>query len=809
MQAKLIILAILVSIMALGSNADAEDYPYLWYPHVQNSVASVSGAEGTFFNPAALKADPRLELGFYHSLNDSTFNGDNGIVFSRGGFGISYYNLHLDGKPGVNSWTLAAATKYTSRLLLGLSYTFYKTDREGYHNDHFWKTGFLYRPSRQFSFGAVIDNVNRMEFASKSTERVYTIGAGFRPFKEKVTISADYRIQGGEELSDGLLTGFLEVELKEGLWLNGHVDENREFGIGLSFAFGESITDCYGRFDRDGGFSKGVISHKYTYNRPAYALLEPDRYVILRLSGSYPEERRKSLPFVQSSCSFADLILGLDKISKDRQVTGVAVHIEDLALGWAQLEELRGKLSCVRRNGKTVVVFLGPFSGTGAYYLASVADRIAMQRVDALSIVGLLAEVTFYKGLLDKLGIEAEIERTGAYKSAADLITREDMSPHHAEAVNALLDDLWFEITVKIAECRGIPTDSIERTVDRSPLTSIEAVDAGLIDTLIYPDMFSEWAESQMPGGDDIVFEDYIKSEDINRRWGEPPRVVVIPAEGSIVRGKSSTSLLLGKTIGSFTLNNSIKKARDSESVKAVVLRVNSPGGEVIGSESIWRQLKLTQEKKPVIVSMSNVAASGGYHISSASDWILAENMTITGSIGVIYGKLNLSGLREKIGFSTYHLKRGENADFYTPARGYTDEQRQKVRSEIELLYRDFVMTVAQNRNTSFERIEEVAQGRSWSGSRAVEHNLIDQIGGLSDAIDVACRMANVNRGDVVVEVVPTRAFSLFPSAYPLESVFELAKSLVDWDQSAVLSELTAGLGECWFYRSPYELHIR
>ncbi len=809
MKTKHAIIGILTFIVFCGSIAGAERYPSLQYPHANRSIASVSGVEGTFFNPAVLGAGQRLEIGFYHSFNDSTFNGDNGVAFTRGGAGFSYYSLRLDGRPGVNSWTFAYGTRHSSKFLFGGSYTFYKTDRAGYKNDHFWKAGGLFRPNRHISVGAVVNNINRMEVASGKTRREYTLGFGIRPRGGKVTISGDYLFFGGEQFTDGSFTGFTEIELKEGLWLQGHVDESGAFGLGLSFAFGEAQTGSYANFDDKAGFSRGVLSQKYSYNQSGYAFFEPNRYIVLKLSGSYPEEREESFLWRKSNRTFADLVLGLDRISDDEHITGVALKIGRTGLGWAQLEELRDKLSELRRKGKTVVAFLEPFSGTGSYYLASVANKIAMQRVDVLSITGLLAEVTFYKGMLDKLGIDAELEHSGDYKTASDLITREDISTHHREAIDAILDDLWAEITARISSSRGISRENLQSAIDAAPLMSLDAVELGLIDTLIYPDIFDEWVKSQIEESSGISFEKYVDAEDYGTRWGESPRVAVIPAEGSIVLGKSSHSLLTGKMLGSSTLNRSIKSAREDGSVKAVVLRVNSPGGETLGSESMWRELKLTQEKKPVIVSMGNVAASGGYHISSASDWILARNMTITGSIGVIYGKLDLSDLRNKIGLSTFHLKRGENADFYTMTRGYTDQQREKVRSEINLIYEDFVGKVAENRNTTPEAIDIVAQGRAWSGSRALQHNLIDQIGGLSEAIDVACEKANLDREEVVVDVMPTRKPSLLPSMYPVDFAARVVQFVFDPDMSDVSSVLSAEFGEGWLYRSPYELRIR
>ncbi|MBU1319707.1 MAG: signal peptide peptidase SppA [candidate division Zixibacteria bacterium] len=809
MYVKRVVAGILIILTAIAANANAVRYPSISYPHGARSVASVDGTDAVFYNPAVMKSNPYLEMQFYHSFDDSTFDGDNGLVFSRGGLGLGYYSLKRSGEPSVSSWTIALASRYNKRLLVGSSYTFYKTDRQGFHNDHFWKIGMVYRPNRKLSLAAVANNLNRMEFEGDKTSVEYTVGGGLRPFGEKITLSGDYLFYGGEKFKHGRFTAFADIKLKDGMWVSGHADENKFFGIGLSLAFGRSVVESYAYFDDEPEFGSGVVSYGYSYNTRGYALLHPNRYTVLKLSGSYPEERQTSFLWKKERRTFSDLILGLDRIRDDAHITGIALYLDHPKFGFAQLEELRVKIMQIKARGKEVVCFLAPLSGTGSYYLASACDKIAMQRLDQLEMMGLRAEVTFYKGTLDKLGIDAQLEHIGDYKTASDLVTRDSMSVCHREAVDALLDDIWDQVMCGIAESRAISSDSLMLLIDNAPITSVDALEAGLVDTLIYPDEFEDWAGAQLSGASPVTFKQYIDIGTYDARWGELPCVAIIPAEGSITDGVSGNSLFTGKSLGSETLNQAIRRARTNESVKAVVLRVNSPGGQVLGSESIWRELKLTQEQKPVIVSMSNVAASGGYHISSASDYILAQNSTVTGSIGVIYGKLDLSRLRENLGFSTYIVKRGDNADFFSMAHGFTDEQRLKLHKQIRLVYDDFVNTVAENRGMTYDEVDEVAQGRIWSGNRAFDRNLIDGIGGISDAIDTACQLARIKRRDVVVEIVPTRQHSAIPSLQPLATVAGLIRLVTHPEVAEIPDDFAAGLGNGYYFRSPYEIRIK
>ncbi len=801
--------ALLLILIMTSSGLAGEKYPFLIYPHAPRSVATAWGAEKFYFNPAALRSNMSAQLGYYHSFKDSTFNGDNAVIFSRSGFGAAYHNLTLLNNPGVSSWSLGLAAGQTRDFLIGGSYTFYKTDLQGYDNAHFWKVGILMQPPKNFSIGLVADNINGMKFEGDRTDVEYTLGIGYRPFGKELTLAADYGFYSGEKFKDGHLTGFAEIRLKEGLWISGHVDEDGAFGAGLSFAFGSTHTRGYTVFDKNTEMSHGTIEYNIFADKKENAALAPKHDVRLNLSGGFPEDTHGGYLWVNPPRTFTEMIVGVRKIANDPHVTSLSLYIDSPGLGWAQLEELRDEIKRLKSRGKIVTAFLAPLSGTGSYYLASAADRIAMQKVDAISLTGLLGTVTYYTGTLDKLGIEAELEYIGKYKSMAYTLTRDSISPYHAEQVNDLLDDIYDEVISAIASARNIDRDSLTGIIDNAPVPSIEAKELGLIDAVMYPDEFSEWARESGNSNRQSGFWSYIQTDDQSPDWGEPYKIAVVPVTGPMVYGESHTSLWDGQSTGSDVIVGAIRRARNTPHVRALVLRVNTPGGEVLGGEAIYRELQRTRDKMPVIVSMSNVAASGGYYISAASDSIFSDRTTVTGSIGVIFGKAVFEELRDKIGLSTFHFKRGENSDIYSASSHYTESQRAEVRRQVELIYENFINLVADNRNMSYEAVDSLARGRTYSGLRAHRAHLVDEIGGIGDAIDAAIRSSGIDHERTEVVVFPTRGYFTFPTLDPIALAQGAISLLVGDSDLNTLSSFRLGRLRGLFLLPPYELEIR
>jgi len=799
---------VILVFLLMASSLAGEKYPHLTYPHAPRSVATAWGTEKFIFNPAALRTTMAAQVGYYHSFNDSTANGDNAVIFSRSGIGIAYHNLTLFNDPGVNSWTLGVAMGQTKDVLIGGSYTFYKTDLQGYKNAHFWKIGFLLRPARSISIGAVANNINGMEFGGNETDAEYILGLGWRPLDKRITLAGDYTCYSGEKIKDGYLTGYAEVRLKEGVWLSGHFEEGGAFGAGLSFAFGPSNTRAYTVFDDDAKMSHGTIECNVFSQKSEHAAFAPRYDVRVNLSGGFPEDKHGGYLWIDSPKTFTDLIMGFREIAGDRHVTSVSLYINKPGLGWAQLEELRAEILNLRDSGKFVTAYLAPLSGTGSYYLASAADKIAMQRLDAISLIGVLGRVTYYTGTLDKIGVDAELEYIGKYKSLAYTVTRDSISPWHAGQVNDLLDDIFEEVVSSIAESRNILRDSLIAIIDDAPVSSVEAQEFGLVDEIIYPDEFGEWSRKIVNSTMQSEFWSYIRRGEQTPFWGEPDKIAVVPVSGEMRYGASDYNLFTGSATGSNMIVRAIRAARNSPNVRAIVLRIKSPGGEVLGSEAIYHELQKAREKMPVIVSMSTIAASGGYYISLASDSVFSDRLTMTGSIGVIYGKPVFRKLRDKIGLATYHFKRGQNSDLYSTSAHFTERQREEIRGMTEMVYEDFVSKVADRRKMTYEAVDSIAQGHSYSGVRALRHNLVDRIGGIGDAVEAAIEICELQESDTEVIVFPTRTYLQIPSLDPIAIAQDAIARLIGDGVEEFVPQLNLHGNRNLLFLPPFELDI-
>ncbi|HDS01651.1 MAG TPA: signal peptide peptidase SppA [candidate division Zixibacteria bacterium] len=801
-------IAVLIILWLLPACLASERYPYPYYPLPEYSGAVTFGTLSIFQNPAALGINPDMELMYLHSFNSDRFSGDNSILFSRNGLGLAYQNYRLSVDDAMNAFTIGFSGHISQGIYAGATYKFIKAeDGNPYHNDHFWNLGLLWRYSREISLGFVAENLKGMEFAGEETDIEYKLSAGFRPLQELLTLSADWSWSGGEAFSDGVFRGFFNLKIKEGIGILGSVDEDGNFGFGVNFSFGYNQIGTYHTYTNGGHDWSGLLYSGYSYRPQGWVFPVKKKFLKLTLSGSYPETGEKDFFLAPERTTFLDLVQTLNRALDDEIISGIYVELRNPRLGWAQIKELRTLFHSFRNKGKAVLFYLGHLPGNASYYLAASADKIAMHRVDDLAITGLLGEVTFYKGTLDKLGIEADIYAAGKYKSAADILTRDSMSRHHREAVNKLLDDIFEQYVNDLAFDRDLTRDSVISLIDNAPHVSEEAVQAGLVDTILYQDQIPDWQKSRFGSSCSIDFEEYSKRKPYRERWGLPPQIAVIPVEGTLMSGSSGEIPFYGKTTGSKDLAMAIEYARKNSRIRAVVLRLNTPGGDGLASDLLHRELELLSKEKPLIVSMGNVAASAGYHLASAGDYIYAQPSTVTGSIGVVYGKLDLSDLRENIGFTTYHLKRGKNADFFSWNTGFTEQQEQKLQRQLDLMYEDFVQIVAEGRDLSYDYVESVAQGRVWSGSAARELKLVDDYGGLWDALHDAKERAGISDDEVEIVSFPKRPFRFLDLWSGLSSAAKTIKSLMFGN--GILSDTANDSGfSSYYYILPYSIKI-
>ena len=392
----------------------------------------------------------------------------------------------------------------------------------------------------------------------------------------------------------------------------------------------------------------------------------------------------------------------------------------------------------------------------GEYYLACAADWLVCPPVSAINLDGLNAETTFYTGLMDKLGIDFEYEVVGKYKSAVEQYSRTSLSEPAREARESVLDDIFADLTETIAADRGLSADRVRELIDSGPLVSVEAQRAGLIDQVAYEDELDEIVRSKIARhAQRVGLDDLSKRRYHRTTWGPAPQVAVVFAEGTMLSGADRDDPLAGEVMGAQTVAAAIRAARNDRDIKAIVLRINSPGGSGIAADVVKREIDLTRGKKPLVVSMSDVAASGGYYIGCAADSVFASPGTITGSIGVYYGKVNLAGLYEKIGIDKETSVRGAHAGMYSMSRSFTDDEREIVRGQVQMFYDNFIKVVAEGRRREPELIEPVAQGRVWTGKAAKEAGLIDAFGGLQEAIASAAQLAGIADKHYEIKVLP------------------------------------------------------
>lgn len=448
-----------------------------------------------------------------------------------------------------------------------------------------------------------------------------------------------------------------------------------------------------------------------------------------------------------------DVSSAIRRAAEDDHVEGLVLHIDEIEWGWARIGEVRDAVLAFRRSGKPVYASLAA-GGEREYLLASAADMVCAPPTAQLQLDGLAMTATFFRGSIDKLGVSPNFVQVGAFKSATETYTRSGFSAPARDALESLLDDLYALLCDSLASARGLDPDSVRALLDSGPFTATEALAHGLVDTLLYaPDVDSlatSLGSRHLPG---VSMSRYIDRN-------PPPRVgahiALIVASGAIVPGKSSEDPLQGRLLGSETLVQALRDARTRRAVRAVVLRIDSPGGSAQASDDIWREVTRCREVKPVVVTMSDAAASGGYYIAVGGDVLLAEPATLTGSIGIFGGKLNIAGLYRKLGIGVETLQRGRHATILSEVHDFTDEEREVYQRHLAEFYTGFLERVSRNRGMSVPEVDSVAQGRVWSGLAAYDLGLVDGLGGIDDAIAIAREKAGIRADeDLVVDVLP------------------------------------------------------
>ncbi|MGD8903353.1 MAG: signal peptide peptidase SppA [Anaerolineae bacterium] len=483
-------------------------------------------------------------------------------------------------------------------------------------------------------------------------------------------------------------------------------------------------------------------------------------YIVLHMSGTYPERtvqrpRRfplSLLPWPSPPPSVDSFATSLERIAHDPRVKGAVLIMSDLAAGPATVGSLRAAILRLRQAGKRCVAYMHDL-GTWTYYLASACDEILAPESTTFRATGLWSEAVFLKDTLALVGLEADFEAIAEYKVSPDTMRRSKMTDPHREMLESLLDSLYNEITATVAQGRDMSEEVVRSLFDEAPMTASQASDAGLIDDVCYEDEVPHRLGTQEEPATLAAWSAARRRLVQPRRWRSRRAIGVISVVGTIVQGSSQRSPipvpiplpLPPAQAGSDTLVQQLRAAARDKAIAAVILHVDSPGGSAMASDLIWREAANLREKKPLVVYMSNRAASGGYYVSAPASEIFAQPTTLTGSIGIWGGKLIAAGLYDKLEIGRESVSRGRAAGMYADAVPFSDEERAKLRANIGIGYARFKDRVARGRSLLEDEVEAIARGRVWTGEQALKRGLVDALGDLHDAAERARQLAEVS----------------------------------------------------------------
>ena len=455
------------------------------------------------------------------------------------------------------------------------------------------------------------------------------------------------------------------------------------------------------------------------------------------------DELQRVLGLEESTLGLPNIITAIDKASKHDKIKGISLRADFISAGWAQTRSIRNALLRFKESGKFIYSYGDIYTQKG-YYLSSVSDSIYLNPLGALEFKGLASEVLYYKNFQDEYGLKMEVIRQGKYKSAVEPYLENEMSPANRYQIKSLLKDIWETLKTEIAHARNLVPEILDIIIEDQKINIAEdALTENLIDGLIYKDIFEQKIKTRM----NIAFEDDLKIVSIEKLNNNvstynasiKDRIAIVYARGPILYGEGTENIIAQ---GVFV--ETLETLAKDDWIKAVVLRIESPGGSALTSELLWRAIENLKEKKPFIVSMGNVAASGGYYIAAGADQIFADPLTITGSIGVFATLPNANGLMKNLGINTQTVETHKNALGYSPFQPLSKAFEKQTLLGIENIYTIFKKRVTDGRGLSPEAVENIAQGRVWSGKQAVKNGLVDYLGGLDDALAAAAKAADL-----------------------------------------------------------------
>lgn len=773
MKRGIVLIVMLIFALALSANTSIAETDNFMAAKVNPAAMGVGNSGGTTF------LGTYDEDGFYDDIYSIFFNFDN---FA--------YVLDQYGRSSSHRLALSAPMAgLIPNLYLGTSWDWdNKYFKEGELSE-----SILFRPTDFLSIGTVVNNVF-------NDERNYDFGVAVRPlffdskWTDRLTVSADMNYDG-EETSKPVLG--LQTEILDGIKLGGSYNmESETFGIDFGISFGNFGIGSTVNADTENEFSSG--QYYLSASDKAFRTIigkEKNYFLDYKLKGEVMEKNpvQKFGPFrfvMSKGKTLSEIIEELKELKEDENVKGLVFKSGNFEAKFAQRTELKEAFLDFKSTGKRIVFYYEGISGANYAFAASIADEIYLNPIGSIDLKGISVNMPYFKDLLDTLGIDVVNLKSHDYKTAGNSLTENHMTDAERETYEALLDDFYNEIVIMIEEGRGDKlTKSVEQLIDEGPYWDADkALELGLIDGVIYEDQLEDEIKDKFQSAKIV---DKYNNNVATTKWSKPrkDKVAIIYAIGSIHSGEG----LPGKTIGSVTTAKAIKQAREDKAIKGIIIRVDSGGGSALASDVIAREVELCKtgkNKKPVIVSMGGVAASGGYYIAAFADKIIAQPTTITGSIGVIGIFPVFERLYEKIHVNWDTVKRGKHADLYSTHRQITAEEKEIAEVAIQHFYDRFISIVAEGRNLSKDDVHKIAQGRVWTGKQAFERGLIDALGGMDLAIKEMKKLANLEHEIKLIEFegedsdrsirIGMKASSLIPEG--LKTIWEFGAKMKKLD---------------------------
>lgn len=701
-------------------------------------------------NPAGFGFLRDLQIRIGYAASDSAFEGFDRVSLALPGAGLSGW---WEDDQDMRKFTFSSGFEVLGgNASLGIGYTWFDpTVRNSpFSGEDLFTVGMMVRPLDWLSLGMVRRGGVDLQ-GDDDVDPSYRAGVGLRPLGAGLTLTAD--LETGEDFEDYQLSAGMEYRPMEGLALRADFGEDR-ISLGLEAGMGTTALSAGAVSDQDYGYSssRGEVAFLAS---PGEDLFRP-RGVLVRFRADGWDELRQR-PFLGSvrPC-FTDVAVLLLRLAEDDGVSGVLVDIRDSGLSPARAEELRYLLERFRNAGKSVWFYIEDGSGD-EYYLASMGDGVWIHPAGYVSFMGVSSQAFFLRDFLDRLGIYPEFMHIGEFKSASDMLTRSDMSESQRIATTALIESFQDEMVAGVSRGRDLDPSQISDMIATGPYSAGRALDDGLVDGICYLDQVPE----EIGGGMRVMdLWDYASAMPDGDEWGPEGHIAVVVATGSIMRGESGSSFPIGRVMGSESVCDALEHAASQPGVRAIVLRIDSGGGDALASSDMHHKVEMIRESIPVIVSMGDVAASGGYYMACGADRIFADRMTVTGSIGIISGKFVFGDMLDSLGITYEEMETGPMSAMYSPFQRYTDRERARAMELLQDGYDLFVNTVAEGRGMAYGEVDSVGRGRIWSGSDALEIGLVDELGGVADAVMYASRITGMEGTEVPeVRVYPSPDF--------------------------------------------------